>query len=209
VSNSLLDQLVTELTRLPGIGAKSAERLAHHLLKVPGREALALADAIRVVKEGLRPCQNCHHIAEAELCDICQDETRNRRQVCVVEQSRDVWAIEESGAYRGVYHVLGGTFSPLENRGPETLTLGALATRVREGGVDEVIVATNADFEGDGTALLVSEALASSAVTVSRLARGVPAGSHLEYMNKSIISDALEGRRSFETGGESRQDEMP
>ncbi len=197
MSSPVLDQLITELTRLPGIGAKTAERLAHHLLKVSSEEALGLSEAIRRLKEELTQCERCHNIASGGLCDICADPSRDAGLICAVEQPRDVSAVEASGSFRGVYHVLGGTFSPMENRGPETLTLASLVDRVREGGVREVIVATNPDFEGDGTALLVSEALEGLSVEVSRLARGVPTGSHLEYMNKSIISDALEGRRRF------------
>ena len=196
MSGSILDNVVEELQRLPGIGAKTAERLAYHLLKVSPKEALGLAEAIRRLKEEVRECERCHNITEHQLCSICVDESREATVICVVEQPKDLQALESTGRYRGLYHVLGGNFAPLEERGPESLTLEHLRKRVREEGVREVILATNPNFEGDGTALLISEVLEQTGVAVSRLARGIPSGSQIEYMNSSILSDALDGRRS-------------
>ncbi len=204
-----LTTLVEQLERLPGIGVKTAERLAYHLLKVPREEAVGLADAIRALKESVRECTRCFNLTEAELCAICLDATRDPQLVCVVEQPKDLHAIEQSGRFHGLYHVLGGNFSPLEERGPEALTVRQLVERVRSDGVREVLIATNPDFEGDGTALLVAEALHDSGVAISRIARGVPAGSHLEYMNRSIIGDAIEGRTNFQATPAARAPERP
>ena len=195
--DGVLKQLVEQFARLPGIGMKSAERLAYHLLKVPGEEALTLAEAIRRVAEDLRRCDNCFNISEEILCDICSDDSRDRSVVCVVEQPKDLQALESSGVFRGLYHVLGGSFSPLEERGPDSLALDRLRERVEKEGVVEVILATNPDFEGDGTALLVQERLATTDAIVSRFARGIPSGGQIEYMNQSILRDALEGRSSL------------
>ena len=159
---SILETLIRELERLPGVGAKTAERLAYNLLKVPPPVAIALADAIRLLKEGVKECRRCHNIAEGELCVICADEARNQKVLCVVEQPKDLHAVEQSGCYRGLYHVLGGNFSPLEDRGADSLTIDHLVQRVQEEGVEEVVIATNPDFEGDGTAMVVMEGLAST-----------------------------------------------
>lgn len=196
MSNAVLENLIEELKRLPGVGPKTAERLAYHLLKVSAPEALALASAIRRLKEELRQCERCFNITEEEQCEICRDSGRDATVVCVVEQPKDLQVIEASGSYRGLYHVLGGSFSPLENRGPESLTVAALRDRIVAEGIREVILATNPDLEGDGTALLVTELLEDLDVDVSRIARGVPTGSQLEYMNQSIIRDAMTDRRS-------------
>ncbi|MFN0058021.1 MAG: recombination mediator RecR [Planctomycetota bacterium] len=202
-SSSVLEQVIAELMRLPGIGAKSADRLAYHLLKVSRDEALALAAAITRLKNELHECRDCHDYTENEQCAICADPKRERTALCVVEQSRDLHALEQSGCFRGRYHVLGGNFSPLEDRGPESLTLRHLIERVRTEGIREVIIATNPDFEGDGTALLVAERLRPTGVHITRLARGVPTGSQLEYMNRSILRDALTGRQRFSVGADS------
>lgn len=194
-----LDRLTESLGRLPGIGAKSAERLAHHLLKCPAEEALSLADAIRDVKERVRHCQSCFHLTEAEepLCAICRDPARDRAVVCVVEQPRDLMALERVGTYRGVYHVLLGRLAPLQGMGPEQLTLDALATRVRAGAIREVIMATNPNLEGDGTALLVASRLAETGVPITKLARGLASGSVLEFANREMLADAINGRQRF------------
>lgn len=189
--------LIEQLERLPGVGAKTAERLAYHLLEVPREEALTLADAIRALKDTVRECSKCFNMCDGDLCPICLDPSRDANVVCVVEQPKDLHVIEQSGRFRGLYHVLRGSFSPLDDRGPEALTLRPLVDRVRSQGVREVLLATNPDFEGDGTALLVAEALAETGVAITRIARGVPTGSHLEYMNRSIIGDAIEGRTTF------------
>jgi recombination protein RecR len=194
-----LDRLIAAFGRLPGIGAKSAERLAHHILKSPPDEALALADALREVKERVHHCRVCFHLTESahELCSICSDSSRDGSLVCVVEQSRDLLAVERAGTYRGVYHVLLGRLAPLQGVGPDQLTTDALEARVRAGGVREVIMATNPNLEGDGTALLVATRLGEFDVSISRLARGLASGSVLEFANKEMLADALSGRQRF------------
>jgi recombination protein RecR len=194
-----LDRLVEAFGRLPGIGAKSAERLAHHILNSSPDEALRLADAIRDAKERIRHCQTCYHLTEAEqpLCAVCRDPRRNTELVCVVEQPRDLLAIEKTGSYQGVYHVLLGRLAPLQGIGPDGLTIDALETRVRSGTVREVILATNPNLEGDGTAMLVASRLAESGVPITRLARGLASGSVLEFANKEMLCDALSGRQRF------------
>jgi recombination protein RecR len=194
-----LQNLIAEFERLPGIGAKTAERLAYHVLRSAPEEILKLADAIRQVKETVRNCRICFNIAERELCPICEDATRDEGTICVVEEPKDVLAIEKTGAYRGRYHVLMGTFAPLEGVAPEDLTIEPLLGRLAAGGAREVILATNPNFEGDGTALYIAEKLrAFPGLKVTRLARGMPSGSLLEHVSKTIVSDALEGRRTVD-----------
>jgi recombination protein RecR len=194
-----VDRLIDAFGRLPGLGAKSAERLAYHLLKAPAEEALALAEAIRAVKESVRYCENCFHLTEADqpLCSICRDPRRDPGLICVVEQTRDLLALEKSGTFSGTYHVLLGRLAPAQGVGPEQLTVDALERRVREGGVRELIMATNPTLEGDGTALLVANRLADSGVTITRLARGLASGSVLEFANKEMLADAINGRQRF------------
>jgi recombination protein RecR len=182
---------------LPGIGPKSAERLTHYLLGADRSEALELAEALRAVAERVHPCRQCFNLTEGELCSICSDPRRDSSLICVVEQPRDLAALERAATYRGLYHILGGRLAPLENMGPEQLTVDALLRRVGQGGVHEVILATNPTLEGDGTALYVSNLLAGSGVRVTRLARGLPSGSILEFANNQMLADALEGRRTF------------
>lgn len=186
-----------EFGKLPGIGKKSAERLTYHVLRLHKNEALGLADAIRDVKENVRYCAQCYNLAEQELCSICQDPRRDRSLLCVVEQPRDLMALEDSGTYKGLYHVLLGRIAPLEGIGPEQLTIDALVERVRRGGVQEVIMATNPTLEGDGTALYISNRLAEFPARITRLARGITSGSVLEFANKEILADAITGRREF------------
>jgi recombination protein RecR len=190
-------ELIEQFAKLPGIGRKSAERLAYHVLRVSQVEAMALADAIRRVKENVRHCGVCYNLAEQEVCTICEDQSRNPTQLCVVEQPRDLMALEQAGVYRGLYHVLLGRVAPLEGMGPEQLTIDALVERVRKGGFQEIILATNPTTEGDGTALLISNMLSELPVRVTRLARGITAGSVLEFTNKEILADALSGRQQF------------
>jgi recombination protein RecR len=192
-----LRQLVDEFARLPGIGRKSAERLAYHVLRVSKAEALALAEAIRGVKENVRHCRICYNLAEDERCGVCLDPRRDAGLLCVVEQPRDLMALEQTGKYRGLYHVLLGRIAPLEGIGPEQLTIEALLGRVRQGGVREVVMATNPTVEGDGTALHLANLLAAFPVQVTRLARGITSGSVLEFANKEMLSDALAGRQRF------------
>jgi recombination protein RecR len=190
-------RLVDAFADLPGIGRRSAERLAYHVLAMGKDEALAFADAIRAVKENLRPCRTCFNLAEAEQCDICRDPRRDRSLLCVVEQVRDLLALEQAGSYRGLYHVLQGRVAPLEGRGAERLTLDALAARVAQGGVREVILATTPNVEGDATALLVVQRLEGQTVEITRLARGLTVGASLEQANREMLVDAFTGRRKF------------
>lgn len=190
-------KVIDELAKLPGIGRKSAERLAYHLLRVHKSEALALADAIRDVRENVRYCRVCYNLSEGEECLICRDPKRDRTLLCVVEQPRDLMALEQSGTFRGLYHVLLGRVAPLEGIGPDQLTIEQLVERVRTGNFCEVVMATNPTVEGDGTALHISNLLADYPVEITRLARGITTGSILEYTNKEILADAMAGRQKF------------
>ncbi len=190
-------KVIDEFAKLPGIGRKSAERLAYHILRVHKNEALALADAIRNVRENVRYCELCYNLSETPRCAVCRDPRRDTTQLCIVEQPRDVMALEQSGAFDGLYHVLLGRIAPLENIGPEQLTVDALVDRVRQGDFREIIMATNPTVEGDGTALYISNLLAELPVQITRLARGVTAGSILEYTNKEVLADALTGRQRW------------
>ncbi len=190
-------RLMHELGKLPGIGPKTAERLTHHLLAASRTQVYALADALRAIKDCIRHCRQCCQLTENELCDICADPRRDASIVCVVEQPRDLAALERAGTYRGLYHVLHGRLAPLDNIGPEQLTIDRLMQRIRGGGVQEVIMATNPTLEGDGTALYLSSLLAPLGVRLTRLARGLPSGSVLEFANSQMLVDALEGRRAF------------
>jgi len=194
VSESLA-RLQSELQKLPGIGPRSAERIAFHLLKLPPEEALRLADAIRDVKKKVHPCSICYNLTEVDPCTICTDPQRDRSQIIVVEQPKDVLALEATGAVRGVFHVLMGRLAPLEGVEPSDLTIDALVKRVRDGGVKEVVLATNPTMEGDGTAMYIRSLLTGLDITISRLARGLPTGSQMEYASKVMLADALEGRR--------------
>ncbi len=193
-SQSVAD-LIEQLSRLPGIGRRSAERIAYHILRVNQSEALALAEAIRQVRENVCYCQDCFSLSENPLCQICRDTSRNRSLLCVVEQPRDVLALEQSGHYRGLYHVLLGRIAPLENIGPDQLTIEALADRVSRGQFTEIILATNPTVEGDGTALYISNILSEFNLKLTKLARGITTGSVLEHTNKEVLADALMGRR--------------
>jgi recombination protein RecR len=196
-SSTAIARLIQEFSKLPGIGPKTAERLTHHLLAAERSEALGLAEALRAIKDTVHPCRQCFNLTEGELCNLCSDPRRDASVICVVEQPRDVAALERAGTYRGLYHVLQGRLAPLDNVGPEQLTIQALLERVRQGNVQEVIMATNPTLEGDGTALYISNLLADSGIRVTRLARGVPSGSVLEFANSQMLADALEGRRAF------------
>jgi recombination protein RecR len=196
-SRNAIARLIDAFASLPGVGRKTAERLAHHVLRMPPAEALAFADAIRAVKENLRPCRVCFNLAEEELCDICRDPRRERSLLCVVEQVRDLLALEQAGNYRGVFHVLGGRVAPLEGRGPEALTLDALAARVATGEVREVIMGTTPNVEGDATALAVAQRLAGLPIEITRLARGLTVGASLEQANRDMLADAIAGRQRF------------
>jgi recombination protein RecR len=193
----VIARLSQELGKLPGIGPKTAERLTHHLLAADRQQVLDLANALRAIKEQVGRCRQCCNLTEGELCNICRDPQRDAGLICVVEQPRDLAALERAASYRGLYHVLHGRLAPLENIGPEQLTVDELLRRVQRGGVREVIMATNPTLEGDGTALYISSLLSSNGVRMTRLARGLPSGSVLEFANNQMLADALEGRRAF------------
>ncbi len=194
-NNGSVNDLIDQLGRLPGVGRKSAERLAYHLLRVSKGEALALADAIRAVRENVRYCSVCYNLAEGPLCAICLDPNREQTKLCVVEQPRDLMALEQAGVYRGLYHVLLGRIAPLEGMGPDQLTIDALVDRVRRGNFSEIIMATNPTVEGDGSALYITNQLSEFPIEVTRLARGITTGSVLEHTNREILADALTGRQ--------------
>ena len=195
---SAIDDLATELSRLPGIGRKTALRLTYHLLRQPGDQTRRLAEALLTLGERVRPCSRCFNLTEEELCAICRDPRRDASILCVVEQSSDIGAIERAGEFRGVYHVLGGRLSPLDGVGPDDLTVTPLVERVVAGGqVREVIIATNPSLEGEATALYVQGQLAPRGVAVTRIARGLPVGGDLEYADGVTIAQAIAARRSM------------
>jgi len=195
-TNEPIVRLIQELSKLPGIGEKTAERLAFHLLAQPKSEAMLLSNAVRDLKEQVKSCTKCYNVSETDFCDVCADSKRDAGLICVVEQTRDLWAIERTGEFRGAYHVLHGHLSPLDGVGPENLTIPGLLDRVRKGGVREVILATNPTTEGDATAFYIQKALGAG-VKVTRIARGIAAGSTLEYSDRTVVGDALSGRREF------------
>ena len=190
-------RVIDEFAKLPGIGRKSAERLVYHILRVNKTEAIGLADAIRAVRENVSYCKDCFNLAEEDRCSICQDPKRDRGLLCVLEQPRDLIALEQSSVFNGLYHVLLGRITPLESIGPEQLTIDRLVQRVQEGNFREIVMATNPTVEGDGTALHISNVLADYPVKITRLARGITAGSVLEFTNKEILADAMSGRQEF------------
>ena len=194
-----IQSLMNELARLPGIGMRSAERIAFHLLKQRPEEAMKLADAIRDVKTRIRHCSVCYNLTEQDPCSICTDPGRDQAVVCVVEQPKDLLALEGTGLYRGAYHVLLGRISPLEDVEPGDLTIEPLMQRLASGTVREVIMGTNPTMEGDGTALFIQSLIGGRCpdVQLTRLARGLPAGSSIEYANKNILADAISGRQKM------------
>src|SRR3954447_18644017 len=193
-----IQSLMSELARLPGIGMRSAERIAFHLLKQKAEDALRLADAIRDVKTRIRNCSICYNLTESDPCNICSNASRDQSLVCVVEQPKDLLALEATGLYQGVYHVLLGRISPLEGVNPDDLTIDGLIKRLESGVVREVIMGTNPTLEGDGTALYLQNIIARFPnVSVTRLARGLPTGSNIEYANRNILADAISGRQKM------------
>lgn len=203
-----LQRLMDELKKLPGVGSRSAERMAFHLLKASREDAVALAKAIMATKDEIRPCSRCFNLADAELCTICADPRRDAGQIIVVEQPKDLLALEATGAITGVYHVLMGHIAPLEGIEPADLTIDALVRRVRAGGVREVILATNPTVEGDTTALHITSLLADTGsgsppagappgtgLTITRLARGIAPGSQIEFANRAMLEEAIRGRQ--------------
>ncbi len=193
-----LNKLIEEFERLPGIGPKTAERLAFHILKAKPAEAIGLAEAIRDVKDKIKHCQVCYNLSEQPICQICSDERRDKSLICIVEQSKDIVNLEKTGACKWVYHVLGGHIAPLEGIEPGDLTIEQLLERIREGDVKEVIMATNPNMAGDGTALYISSLLRAADVKITRLARGLPTGSTIEYASGKMLTDAIIGRRELE-----------
>jgi recombination protein RecR len=194
---SAIEDLVTELARLPTIGRKSAMRLTYHLLKQPPEQSKRLASALTVLAERVKKCERCNNLTEDARCSICVDPRRDQGLVCVVEEAGDIAAIERTGEFRGVFHVLGGRLSPLDGVGPADLAVESLVGRVREGGIREVILATNPKLEGEATALYVQEQLAGQKVVVTRIARGIPVGGDLEYADGVTIAQAMSARREM------------
>ncbi len=194
-----IQNLMNQFARLPGIGMRSAERIAFHLLKEKPEEALALADAIRDIKTRIKHCSICYNLTEADPCEICTDPRRDQGLVCIVEQPKDLLALEGAGLYKGVYHVLLGAIRPLDDMDAGDLTIEALLARLEAGAIRELIMGTNPTVEGDGTALHIQNEVAARfpAVAVTRLARGLPAGSNIEYANRNILADAIAGRQKM------------
>ncbi len=190
-------QLIDELKKLPGIGGKSAQRLAFHILRSSGEDAEALAGAIRNLKEKLHLCSICSNITDVDPCTYCTSATRNQRLVCVVEEPTNIAAIEKTRSYNGVYHVLHGAISPLQGIGPEQLRIPSLMKRIDHGSVDEVIIATNPTIEGEATAVHLTHLIKPSGVKVTRIATGIPAGSDIEYADEVTMLKAMEGRREL------------
>jgi recombination protein RecR len=189
-----LRRLIEELGRLPGVGSRSAERLAFHLLRCDAGEALRLADAIRAARAELRPCERCFNVSAATRCAVCSDPARDAASILVVEHPRDVEAFERAGAWRGVYHVLHGRVAPAEGEGPEHSSAAALEARVRAGGVAEIVIGTNPDAEGDATALFLERRLRPLGVATTRLARGIGTGGSIEYSGAEVLAEALRHR---------------
>jgi len=192
-----LGKLIQELEKLPGVGPKTAQRLAFFILNMPEEDAKALAEAILNAKRRIKRCQVCFNYTERDICEICSDPRRDRSTICVVEQVSDLMAIERVGEYRGVYHVLHGLISPIDGVGPEDLTIPQLLSRVRAGGVREVILATSPTVEGDATASYIADLIKPLGVKVTRIGLGLPAGGDLDYADQITILRALEGRREL------------
>lgn len=192
-----LNRLIEQFGSLPGIGAKTAERLAFHVLKSSREDALKIARAIADVKNNIRQCSVCFNLSETETCSICADPRRDQSVVCVVEQPKDVISLEKTGICKWVYHVLNGHIAPLEGIEAEDLTIDALVSRVRKGEINELVMATNPNIEGDGTALYLSSVLRPMGVKITRLARGLPTGSTIEFASGSILADAIIGRQDL------------
>lgn len=192
-----MERLTEQFARLPGIGGKTAQRLSFYILSLPAEEAQAFADAIVDAKKTVRLCPVCQNLTDQDLCDICADPQRDQSKICVVAEPKDVLAIERAREYTGVYHVLHGVISPLNHVGPDDIRIRELLTRVGEGNVEEIIMATNPDTEGEATAMYISRLLRPMGVRVTRLAYGIPVGSQLEYADEVTLLRALEGRREI------------
>ena len=196
-NQGLLARLIRELVRLPGIGHKTAQRLAFHIMKTEQEDALRLADAIRAVKEGLTFCRLCRNIAEGDLCEFCLDPKRDRARILVVEEPSTLYAIERTGGYRGLYHVLLGALSPLDGIGPSDIRAQELEDRLKVGGIQEVILATNPTIEGEATAIYLTRLLKPYGARVSRIAYGIPVGMDIEYADEVTLIKSIEGRRDL------------
>ena len=192
-----VERLITELSKLPSIGPKSAQRIAFHVVRGRPDDARALADALREVKERIRPCRRCFNVTEAEECDICTDTRRDQSLICVVEDPYDIGSIERTGEYRGLYHVLGGALSPLDGIEPEDLRIAELVERVEKEGTKEIVVATNPNTTGEATALFIAQELKGMPVRVTALASGLPVGGDLEYADEVTLGRAFAGRREI------------
>jgi recombination protein RecR len=192
-----LARLIDELSKLPGVGPKTAQRLAYHILRSTGSDAEALAAAVRSVKTDLKYCSVCFNIAEADPCALCSSDERDQRLVCVVEEPLDVLAIERTGQFKGVYHVLHGAISPVNGVRPDDLRIAELAARAGKNGIEELILATNPNLEGEATAMYIAQLLSETGARITRLARGLPMGGDLEYADEVTVSRALEGRRAL------------
>ena len=192
-----LGRLIDELSKLPGVGPKTAQRLAYHILRSTGSDAEALAAAVRSVKTDLKYCSVCFNIAEADPCALCSSDERDQRLVCVVEEPLDVLALERTGPFTGVYHVLHGAISPVNGVRPDDLRIAELAARARKNGIEELILATNPNLEGEATAMYIAQLLSETGARITRLARGLPMGGDLEYADEVTVSRALEGRRAL------------
>ncbi len=190
-------RLIDELKHLPGIGQKTAQRLAFHLLRATAEEALALADAIRNAKQNIRECSVCNNITDTDPCFYCTSASRNRKTICVVEEPHNILAVEKTRQYNGLYHVLGGSLSPLQGVGPDQLKIKSLIDRLKNSGVEEIILATNPNAEGEATAVYLSKLLKPLGMRVTRIGVGIPVGSDLEYADEVTMMKAMEGRRDL------------
>ncbi|MBF0511797.1 MAG: recombination protein RecR [Candidatus Omnitrophica bacterium] len=194
----LIEILIERLTKLPGIGRRSAERIVYWMLAHDAQEVKALAESIMNLKEGLRFCKQCNHLSEEELCLVCLDSQRDRKTICVVESSKDLLAIERTGSYRGIYYVLLGNISPSEGRGPDDLNTSKLISRIQDEGMTEVVIATDPDAEGEMTALYLAKELKNLGVQISRIGLGLPVGSAVEYVDISTLAMSMNSRRSVD-----------
>ena len=192
-----LNVLIKELSSLPGVGGKTAQRLAFHILSMDDARAESLADAILTAKKEMKYCSVCGNLTDQEPCSICSDDTRDRSVICVVETARDVFAMERLREYRGLYHVLHGTISPMDGRGPEDINLKSLIIRLQENDIEEVVIATNPSIEGEATAMYIARLIKPSGICVSRIAHGIPVGGDIEYTDEVTLLKALEGRREL------------
>ena len=192
-----ISRLIQELNKLPGIGPKSAQRLAYYLMRAPPEQAIQLAEAILSIKQKIKLCSTCFNVTDTDPCVICRNEQRNRTQVCVVEQPQDILAIEHTGVYKGLYHVLHGAISPTEGIGSNDVRIKELALRLQDGVVKEIILATNTNLEGEQTANYLNQLLSPLGIRITRLARGLPFGTELEYADDTTLTRALEGRQQL------------